>query len=224
MQRLPSWLRKLDAALEGLPEPADPMMLSQLDGYLAGVMVCPDLIMPSEWLPLVWGKDDDGNIAEPIFEDETQLRTTVDLVMRLYNTIGRDLTRGGDRYAPIYDAHPETGEVIWVFWLIGFKQAMSLRPDSWMDLAEGDDDEAATALSILITLIEIDNDEGSLPDKEVEELLAEAPDMIPYCIQCLNDHRMRRNPAAMPSAPKVGRNDPCPCGSGKKYKKCCGLN
>jgi hypothetical protein len=30
---------------------------------------------------------------------------------------------------------------------------------------------------------------------------------------------------AMPvrrSAPKVGRNDPCPCGSGKKFKKCCG--
>jgi preprotein translocase subunit SecA len=24
------------------------------------------------------------------------------------------------------------------------------------------------------------------------------------------------------NAPKVGRNDPCPCGSGKKYKKCCG--
>ncbi|WP_304683174.1 SEC-C metal-binding domain-containing protein, partial [uncultured Clostridium sp.] len=24
--------------------------------------------------------------------------------------------------------------------------------------------------------------------------------------------------------PKVGRNDPCPCGSGKKYKNCCGKN
>ncbi|GAF75123.1 unnamed protein product, partial [marine sediment metagenome] len=24
--------------------------------------------------------------------------------------------------------------------------------------------------------------------------------------------------------PKVGRNDPCPCGSGKKFKKCCGRN
>jgi len=23
---------------------------------------------------------------------------------------------------------------------------------------------------------------------------------------------------------KIGRNDPCPCGSGMKYKKCCGLN
>ena len=37
-------------------------------------------------------------------------------------------------------------------------------------------------------------------------------------------------PKAMPSQPivnakkKVGRNDPCPCGSGKKYKKCCGAN
>jgi preprotein translocase subunit SecA len=30
----------------------------------------------------------------------------------------------------------------------------------------------------------------------------------------------RRKP--VPAAPKVGRNDPCPCGSGKKYKKCCG--
>ena len=25
-------------------------------------------------------------------------------------------------------------------------------------------------------------------------------------------------------AKKVGRNDPCPCGSGKKFKKCCGIN
>jgi preprotein translocase subunit SecA len=26
------------------------------------------------------------------------------------------------------------------------------------------------------------------------------------------------------NGPKVGRNDPCPCGSGKKYKQCCGKN
>lgn len=41
---------------------------------------------------------------------------------------------------------------------------------------------------------------------------------------------LKDNPGAMPEkvktfrreAPRVGRNDPCPCGSGKKYKKCCG--
>ena len=30
-------------------------------------------------------------------------------------------------------------------------------------------------------------------------------------------------PAAAPTVPRVGRNDPCPCGSGKKYKKCHGF-
>jgi uncharacterized protein YecA (UPF0149 family) len=29
-------------------------------------------------------------------------------------------------------------------------------------------------------------------------------------------------PAPAPAPLKVGRNDPCPCGSGKKHKKCCG--
>ena len=30
--------------------------------------------------------------------------------------------------------------------------------------------------------------------------------------------------AAVKKGAKVGRNDPCPCGSGKKYKRCCGIN
>jgi SEC-C motif-containing protein len=33
---------------------------------------------------------------------------------------------------------------------------------------------------------------------------------------------LRDGPAPIKSAPKVGRNDPCPCGSGKKFKHCCG--
>lgn len=32
----------------------------------------------------------------------------------------------------------------------------------------------------------------------------------------------KREANSMPKEKKVGRNDPCPCGSGKKYKKCCG--
>lgn len=33
-------------------------------------------------------------------------------------------------------------------------------------------------------------------------------------------HRVFLNPDS--TVMRVGRNDPCPCGSGKKYKKCCG--
>ena len=51
---------------------------------------------------------------------------------------------------------------------------------------------------------------------EYEESLREAGDLENYAA-----------PLTLPfvrGQPKIGRNDPCPCGSGKKFKKCCGLN
>lgn len=39
----------------------------------------------------------------------------------------------------------------------------------------------------------------------------------------LNDlNFLKDNQVISVTAPKAGRNDPCPCGSGKKFKKCCG--
>jgi uncharacterized protein len=74
----------------------------------------------------------------------------------------------------------------------------------------------------------IDRGESNLPKAEQDRLTAEAPDLIPRWVETLSNWRLAR--AAMPtaragrSAAKIGRNDPCPCGSGKKYKKCHGLN
>ena len=36
--------------------------------------------------------------------------------------------------------------------------------------------------------------------------------------------KAKENTPIVNNKPKVGRNDPCPCGSGKKYKNCCGRN
>lgn len=38
---------------------------------------------------------------------------------------------------------------------------------------------------------------------------------------CGHDHHHHAPQRPFVSAPKIGRNDPCPCLSGKKYKKCC---
>ncbi|MEO8605615.1 MAG: SEC-C metal-binding domain-containing protein [bacterium] len=41
------------------------------------------------------------------------------------------------------------------------------------------------------------------------------------------EHTHDHGPPAEPvrrAEPKVGRNEPCPCGSGKKFKKCCGVS
>ena len=37
-------------------------------------------------------------------------------------------------------------------------------------------------------------------------------------------YREQKKSGTIVKGKKIGRNDPCPCGSGKKYKKCCGAN
>ena len=38
----------------------------------------------------------------------------------------------------------------------------------------------------------------------------------------ISDLEKKLNPVKPLKSQKIGRNDPCPCGSGKKFKKCCG--
>ncbi|WP_408906108.1 UPF0149 family protein [Nguyenibacter vanlangensis] len=56
--RLPPYLRQLERVLARL-ETA--MLLSELDGFLAGVIVCPEMILPSEWLPVALDPDEEGD-------------------------------------------------------------------------------------------------------------------------------------------------------------------
>jgi preprotein translocase subunit SecA len=60
---------------------------------------------------------------------------------------------------------------------------------------------------------QVSHDEvGQFAMAEQQRAAAQAPQGEPIVKQIKLEH------------PKVGRNDPCPCGSGKKYKKCCGKN
>ncbi len=62
--------------------------------------------------------------------------------------------------------------------------------------------------------------DGTMDAKELRQsiLAMDLPDdqLRPLMLQALEEAE------ASAKVPKVGRNDPCPCGSGKKYKKCCG--
>ena len=48
-------LRQVEQELLALSE--ETMLVEKLDGFIAGLLVCPDLIKPGEWLPVVWGRD-----------------------------------------------------------------------------------------------------------------------------------------------------------------------
>jgi uncharacterized protein len=223
MQNIPRRLKLLEKKLASLPIDSDAMLVSELDGFLAGILVCPDLIMPGEWLPLVWGSDED---EAPVFENARQAEQLVGLVMEHYNATANDLHSGC--YAPVFEVDARHDETLWELWIEGFETAMQLRPDSWADILKGDE-KARMALTGLVMLIDIAHAESDLAEQEVQELTEKAPDLIPAWIEILNAWRVSQHLASQPVTPKptfgkVGRNDPCPCGSGKKYKKCCGLN
>ena len=50
----PEWIDELDEFLMSDHAPDDCMQLSDLDGFLTGIAVGPELITPSEWIPTIW--------------------------------------------------------------------------------------------------------------------------------------------------------------------------
>ena len=219
MKKLPSRLRRLDDALADLPVEDEAMLLSELDGFLTGVLVCPDLVMPGEWLRLVWGGD-----GRAPYDDLADVQWFADMILARYNEISRDLGRGKPQ--PLFDVDERNGEVLWDLWVEGFATAMELRPDSWSQIAESDDADAVDALAGMITLVEIVAERSALTSLEINEVCDSAVAMIGSSISRLHFWRIGRTSApATPTKPaKVGRNDACSCGSGRKFKRCCGAN
>jgi uncharacterized protein len=227
MQGLSRTQKQLSKALLDLSEGA--MLLEVLDGFIAGLLVCPEMIPPSAWLPLVWNERDD----DPVFENAAHANKVLGLVMEHYNRVARALNEAPGDYAPIFAVDQRNDDVLWELWIEGFDTAVKLRPEAWLPL-RASETRAAEAWRGLMNLAGIARRESSLSKVQIETLSASAPNKIAGWVLDLNDWRLAQfeaapsvrtgaNPFATSSG-KVGRNEPCPCGSGKKYKRCCGLN
>lgn len=210
----------LDRFLMSDAAPENSMGLSDLDGFLTGILVGPDLIMPSEWLPHIWGGE------EPIFESAEQAQEVLGTIMRRYNEIAQSLDGHPDDLNPIFWENAEGDVVIAADWAEGFLEAFDMRREAWFPLV--DDKKARIFLMPILALCGDEVGNALLPiDTETEaEIAAEAPDMIPVCVFAIRDFWRARERGTWPirHPAKVGRNEPCPCGSGRKYKKCCGAN
>jgi uncharacterized protein len=203
-------------------------MLSDLDGFLTGIAVGPELILPSEWLPMVWGGE------APEFTDKAEANVILGSILGRYNEILRQLEAGA--LEPVFSADRD-GTLIAVGWAEGFLQAIMLRADAWKRLFKSKRDRL-----MLFPILSLCSDEygdsllGLTPDEE-DTAMEEAADFIPVCVVAIDAYwRARgsrqgsmpftagRPPEPQSTATNVGRNDPCPCGSGKKFKKCCASN
>lgn len=192
------------------------MLLSELDGFLTGIIVSPDMVPPSVWLKHVWGPD------TPKFDAPEQLQRFFDLVMRHHNEILAGLDEP-DGFEPILEVDTRSDETLWELWIEGFSKAMKLAPRGWNRIRASDDAGPKAAVAGIVDLAAFYHGHAALSEAEEDRWDREAPDLIPIWVQMLHEWRLG-NDQNRPAGGKVGRNDPCPCGSGKKYKKCCGLN
>jgi yecA family protein len=115
-------LEALDRFLMSDRSPPDSMMLSDLDGFLTGIAVGPELVLPSEWLPLVWGGE------APEFADESEAKAVLGAIMARYNEILPQIA--DDTFDPIFWT-ARGGTLIAADWAEGFLQAIMLRMDAW---------------------------------------------------------------------------------------------
>lgn len=216
MAKFPSRFRRLDEILADLPV-EDPLLLMELDGYLTGIAICPDPMTPSAWLPPIWG----GGYGEAApFEDPLDSQLFADMVVARHDEILRDVRRG--KLQPIFDADERNGDVLWEEWVGGLGMSMRLRPDSWV--AKGDD-PGTLALTYLRTLVDIVANDTALTSMEINTICDAAATTIPGAVvQLYASHRAHAGVPLEPATPsaKIGRNAQCPCGSGQKYKRCCG--
>lgn len=221
MSDLEAYLEELDQLL--LDQGDEWMLLTQLDRYLTGILVSPDTVPPGAWLRPIWAGDDGERI--PAFEGMADFQHLLDLIMHHHNQIVTSLNQPGS-YEPVFDIDTRNGDIPWELWIEGFVQAMDLAPDGWRRAAASDDAGCKAALKGIEKLMAIARGEARLSRTKEDQWTREAPDLIPIWVEMLHAWRLDNDPDRPAPARhgKVGRNDPCPCGSGKKYKKCCGLN
>lgn len=154
-----------------------------------------------------------------------------------YNDVARSLVPPEIEYGPVLEHDARTDKTMWETWVSGFERAMRLRPDTWAQIVESGDEEAGSSVTMMLTLHAIAEGESDLRVSSIADLRDRAPELITDMVIALNRWTKGASPAGVPASgrepfnssvpfrsSKVGRNDPCPCGSGRKHKRCCGAN
>jgi uncharacterized protein len=203
------------------------MTLDMLDGFLHALAIGPETVMPGRWLPRVWGQED-GAMMPPA-DNLDQVNHLLGLVMRHFNGIVSGLELSPPLVAPFWrtvrcgdSGEFEDAEM----WANGFTEGVKLSRAAWQPLLDRPDGQRWYRPIGLLGADDFSADQDELTRTPAQrEALAESIEdslqqihafWLPLRQAMAERHRAKR------MSTKVGRNEPCPCGSGKKFKKCCG--
>lgn len=235
---------RLDAILQSLGELAE-LDLEGLDGLIAANACGPRGISP---VPVLANAFRDGDF--PKWASEDDFRDFISLSLRRMNEyvrfFGIDKSRltldnvvspvildtNQDELATVLAWKPDEAAVRadtrrpgrWPgqAWARGFMRVHGTYADEW-SLLDDFEDGALTLAPLMMLDVGYSPDHPEQPfdpERWIVMLPLVARDVDGFCREKFVQDSRSREPYRAP--PKVGRNDPCPCGSGRKYKRCCG--
>ncbi len=218
-------LDELSEFLTGLESP-DALTLEGMDGLFSALVAGPRTVLPSEYLPLIWG----GELAdENAFASLEEANSTLSLIMRHWNSIASELENENVHVPLIFEVEP--GAVPGREWARGFMRGVQLGGSGWNELFESNDEGHLITIPLVAGEIDPDWPREPITTEKGTELIrwmgaGLARSYAHFARQRRGDFHSfgTRHDPLRRATPKVGRNEPCPCGSGKKFKRCCGSN
>lgn len=242
-------IEALDALCRRMAGFDDTVSLEWLDGYMTALWSGPRRMGLTDWLPLMadgvfertFADPQDAEAAMAVLNlrwqvlaeqldpesilDDTDVLRLAPLMIELTEEDKQQLVADGVVVADELGLLERTGEV----WALGFLEAVEDFPADWpepdLETEEGQLFDDCVLRVVTLTLPEEDlpeifdehyEGEALNRDELIHEALYAVQDMRLYWL----DHAPK--PAPRRVEPLPGRNDPCPCGSGKKFKKCHG--
>jgi uncharacterized protein len=198
------------------------MNLEELDGFFAALIAGPEVVMPSEYNREVFGGD---NACE--FSSLDEAKEIFGLMTRHWNKIASTLHKG-EIHVPMI-VEDEQGDLHGNDWARGFMRGMQMRHEGWAELVN-DEKYGGSLIPMMMLYHEHDEDpkmrpDPITPDKREQVIALMAAGLMnayEFFRKVREGDLYIHEPESQRGTPKVGRNELCPCGSGKKYKKCCG--
>lgn len=209
------------------------MTLDMLDGYLTAIAIGPSNLDFEQWFPGIWGSSEDDL---PNFRTRADAQRIMDLIIRQMNEIVSDLEEEMqsdlEAFAPIFDTLSVAGceyddAQMWAF---GFMYGMELCRKDWQPIFDKHNGAEILGPILLLGSDDLLPEEIALVEtpEQRHELAQQIPARVTEIYRFWLPYREALAERAIAMAiqreqPRIDRNDPCPCGSGLKFKKCCGV-
>lgn len=205
---------------EELPGKSDGgvVTLAELDGMVTAAISGPLSFSPRTWFAALWGD------YLPVFRDDEHAQAVFNLFRRHVNTVVQMLAESPEEFVPLVMEHWVGDRTYAVYdeWCEGYLRGVGMAATQWR--------AAGAEVAQLLAPIQAFTEQGnwsahSLGEADVERLRIQ----VDKSVRRLHLYwQLRRPRVAFPfgtefdhEGPGVGREDPCPCGSGKFFRKCC---